>query len=49
MRQKDDQNFATALNNFANSCLTEDDITLFSNRIIQKDSKANLPIKAIQY
>ena len=47
MRQKDDQNFATALNYFANSCLNEDDITLFSNRIIKKDYKANLPIKAI--
>ena len=47
MRQKDDQKFALALNNFANCCLTEDDIILFTSRIIQKDSYDNLPIKSI--
>ena len=34
MRQKDDQKFALALNNFANCCLTEDDINLFTSRVI---------------
>ena len=38
MRQKDDQKFALALNNFANCCLTEDDINLFTSRIIAKVS-----------
>ena len=47
MRQKDDQKFALALNNFANCCLTKDDIILFTSRIIQKDSYENLPIKSI--
>ena len=47
MRQKDDLNFARALNNFSNCCLTEDCINLFTNRIIQKDSIENLPIKCI--
>ena len=47
MRQKDDLNFARALTNFANCCLTEDCINLFTNRIIQKDSIENLPIKCI--
>ena len=47
MRQKDDQKFALALNNFANCCLTEDDIYLFTSRIIQKGSYENLPIKSI--
>ena len=47
MRQKDDQKFALALNNFANCCLTEDDIILFTSRIIQKDCYENLPIKSI--
>ena len=36
MRQKDDQKFALELNNFANCCLTEEDINLFTSRIIQK-------------
>ena len=47
MRQKDDQNFARALNNFANCCLTENDMGLFINRIIEKDYFKNLPNKAI--
>ena len=47
MRQKDDQKFALALNNFANCCLTEDDTNLFTSRIIQKDFYENLPIKSI--
>ena len=47
MRQRDDQKFALALNNFANCCLTEDDINLFTSRIIAKNSYENLPIKFI--
>ena len=47
MREKDDLNFARALNNFANCCLTEDCINLFTSRIILKDSIQNLPIKYI--
>ena len=47
MRQKDDLNFARALNNFANCCLTEDCINLFTSRIMQKDFVENLPIKSI--
>ena len=44
MRQKDDQNFARALNFLANCCLTENYIGLFTStgRIIGKDSKAML-------
>ena len=47
MRQRDDQNFARALNNFANCCMSENDIDLFMSRIIGKDSIGNLPIKSI--
>ena len=47
MRQRDDQNFARALNNFANCCMGENDIDLFMSRIIGKDSIENLPIKSI--
>ena len=47
MRQRDDQNFARALNNFANCCMSENDIDLFMSRIIGKDSIENLPIKSI--
>ena len=47
MRQKDDQNFARVLNNFANCCISENDINLFTSRIIHKDSYEDLPIKAI--
>ena len=47
MRQKDDQKFALALNNFANCCLTEEDINQFTSRIIQKGSYENLPSKSI--
>ena len=47
MRQKDYQKFALALNNFANCCLTEEDINLFTSRIIQRGSYENLPIKSI--
>ena len=41
------QKFALALNNFANCCLTQEDINLFTSRIIQKGSYDNLPIKSI--
>ena len=47
MRQRDDQNFARALNNFANCCMSENDRDLFTSRIIEKDSIENLPIKCI--
>ena len=47
MRQKDDQNFARALNKFANCCMSENDIDLFMSRILGKCSIENLPIKAI--
>ena len=47
MRQRDDQNFARALNNFANCGMSEKDIDLFMSRIIGKDSIENLPIKSI--
>ena len=47
MRQKDDQKFALALNNFAICCLTSDDINLFSSRILQKGSYENLPKRSI--
>ena len=47
MRQSDDQNFARALNNFANCCMSENAIDLFMSRIIGKDSIENLPIKSI--
>ena len=47
MRQRGDQNFARALNNFANCCMSENDIDLFMSRIIGKDSIENLPIKSI--
>ena len=44
MRQKEDQTFARALKIFANCCLTEDCINLFTSRIIHKYSIENLPI-----
>ena len=44
MRQRGDQNFARPLNNFANCCMSENDIDLFMSRIIGKDSIENLPI-----
>ena len=47
MRQKNDQNFARALNNFTSCCISENDIDLFMSRIIRKDSNENLPIKSI--
>ena len=47
MRQRDDQNFARALNNFANCCMSENDIALFMSGIFGKDSIENLPIKSI--
>ena len=42
MRQRNDQNFARALNNFANCCMSENDIYLIMSRIIGKDSIENL-------
>ena len=47
MRQKDDQKFAVALNNFANCTLTEEDNGLFLSRQFRKESLNNLPPKAI--
>ena len=47
MRQKDDQKFAIALNNFANCTLTEEDNGLFLSRQFGKESLNNLPPKAI--
>ena len=47
MTQSDDQNFSITLNNFANCCMSENDIDLFMSRIIGKDSIENLPIKSI--
>ena len=47
MRQKDDQKFAVALNNFANCTLTEEDNGLFLSRQFGKESLNNLPPKAI--
>ena len=47
MRQKDDKNFAVALNNFANCSLTNDDIDLFKSRQIGKESLSKIPSKAI--
>ena len=47
MRQKDDQKFAVALNNFANCTLTEEDNGLFLSRHFGKESLNNLPPKAI--
>ena len=47
MRQKDDQKFAVALNNFANCTLTEEDNGLFLTRQFGKESLNNLPPKAI--
>ena len=44
MIQSDYQNFASALNNFANCCMSENYIDLFMSRIIGKDSIENLPI-----
>ena len=36
MKQKDDQNIARALINFAKCCLSDNDIDLFMSRIILK-------------
>ena len=47
MRQKDDQRFAMALNNFANCTLTDEDTNLLNGRIIVKESFHILPLKAI--
>ena len=47
MRQKDDQNFALALNNLANRGLTQDDVSLFASRQFQEESIGKLPKKAI--
>ena len=47
MRQKDDQRFAMALNNFANCTLTDEDLHLFNGRQIVKESFHKLPSKAI--
>ena len=44
MRQRDDQNFGRALNNFANCCMSENDIDLFMSRIIGKESIESLLI-----
>ena len=48
MRQKDDQKFAVALNNFANYTLPEEDNGLFLSRQFGKESLNNLPPKAIR-
>ena len=47
MRQKDDQKFAMALNNFANCTLTDEDLYLLNGRQIVKESFHILPPKAI--
>ena len=37
MRQKEDRQFAVALNNLSNDCLTQDDIHLFQGRVVGPD------------
>ena len=47
MRQKEDQKFAVALNNFANCTLTEDDSGPFFSRQFGKESLNDFPPKTI--
>ena len=47
MRQKEDQEFAMALNNFANCTLTDEDLHLLNGRQIVKESFHELPTKVI--